>query len=94
MVYIARDGSVHESPPWSVQRFIGMITGFFSLIAMFFKTMFNMDSNRASRGQDSSGVRWSGGGGGGGGPPPPGGPRRRPIGRMMTLSDCTVPGGG
>ncbi|EAT42984.1 AAEL005523-PA [Aedes aegypti] len=92
MVYIARDGSVHETQPWSVQRFIGMITGFLGLIAMFFKTMFNMDSNQPSRGQDSSGIHWRGGGGGG--PPPPGGPRRRPIGRVMTLSDCTVPGGG
>ncbi|XP_062539987.1 glycine-rich selenoprotein-like [Armigeres subalbatus] len=92
MVYIARDGSVHESPPWSIQRLIGIITGFFSLIAMFFKTMFNMDSSRTSSARDSGGGRGSGGGGGG--PPPPGGPRRRPIGRMMTLSDCTIPGGG
>uniref|UniRef100_T1DJ75 Putative selenoprotein g n=1 Tax=Psorophora albipes TaxID=869069 RepID=T1DJ75_9DIPT len=96
MVYIARDGTVHQSPPWSVQRFMGMITGFFSFIVMFFKTLFDLNTNSASSTQDTSGVRRGGGGGpgGGGGGPPGGGPRQRPIGRMMTLRDCTIPGGG
>lgn len=90
MVYIARDGTVHEHPPWSVQRFLGLITGFFNFIVMFFKTMLDLNPNNSSTVRDTN----RRGGGGGGGPPPPGGPRQRPIGRMMTLRDCTIPGGG
>ncbi|XP_065077479.1 glycine-rich selenoprotein-like [Ochlerotatus camptorhynchus] len=93
MVYIARDGRVHESQPWSVERFKGMIAGFFAFFVMFFRTLFDLNSNSSSGSSDTSSVR-RGGGGGGGGPPPPGGPRQRPIGRMMTLRDCTIPGGG
>ncbi|XP_055630741.1 glycine-rich selenoprotein-like [Toxorhynchites rutilus septentrionalis] len=93
MVYIARDGTVHQKPPWNI-RLMGLIIGFFNFIAMFFKTMFGMDSNGPSSSGDTYNSRRGGGPGGGGGGGPPGGPRRRPIGRMMTLSDCTIPGGG
>lgn len=93
MVYIARDGTVHQNPPWTVQRFLGMITGFFSFIVMFFKTLFGDLNPKGSNDAQTGG---SGGRGGGGGPGggPSGGPRQRPIGRMMTLRDCTIPGGG
>ncbi|XP_053691854.1 glycine-rich selenoprotein [Sabethes cyaneus] len=91
MVYIARDGTVHQSPPWTVQRFLGMITGFFSFIVMFFRTLLDLNPNSPSNSSETSGSRRGGGGGGGG---PPGGPRQRPIGRTMTLRDCTIPGGG
>lgn len=91
MVYIARDGTVHQSAPWSVQRFIGLITGFFNFIIMFFKTMLDMKDTSTEPSYSGNNRR---GGGGGGPPPPPRGPRQRPIGRMMTLRDCTIPGGG
>ncbi|XP_055587942.1 glycine-rich selenoprotein-like [Uranotaenia lowii] len=93
MVYVARDGTVHQSPPWSLQRLLGLITGFFNFIVMFFRTMLDLNPN-SSTDTAYNGSGRGGGGGGGGGPPPPGGPRQRPIGRMMTLRDCTIPGGG
>lgn len=45
-------------------------------------------------GGNNSSRKWGGGGGGGpsGGGGKPGGNRR--IGRITTISDCTVPGGG
>ncbi|XP_052562635.1 uncharacterized protein LOC120429939 [Culex pipiens pallens] len=92
MVYVARDGTVHQSQPWGVQRLLGLITGFFNFFVMFFKTLFGDLKPSGSGDTASSGS--SRRGGGGGPPGPPGGPRQRPIGRMMTLRDCTIPGGG
>ncbi|XP_035919335.1 glycine-rich selenoprotein-like [Anopheles stephensi] len=90
MVYISRNGVVQEAQPWGVDRIKGLIMGFFNFLVMFFRTMLDFQGGGGSGGRD---VR-RGGGGGGGNDGPPGGPRRRPIGRPMTLSDCTVPGGG
>ncbi|XP_058836624.1 glycine-rich selenoprotein-like [Topomyia yanbarensis] len=92
MVYIARDGTVHQKPPWTIQRFIGLFTGFFAFIVMFFRTMLDLNPNSPSNASDGSSSHRGGGGGPGGGGP--GGPRHRPIGRTMTLRDCTIPGGG
>ncbi|XP_058445547.1 glycine-rich selenoprotein-like [Malaya genurostris] len=91
MVYIARDGTVHQNPPWTIQRFIGLFTGLFAVIVMFFRTMLDMGSSGSTNTTDGGNSRRGGGGPGGGGP---GGPRHRPIGRTMTLRDCTIPGGG
>ncbi|XP_052864696.1 glycine-rich selenoprotein-like [Anopheles cruzii] len=87
MVYISRNGTVRESQPWGVDRIKGLIMGFFNFILMFFRTMLDFNLGAGSEGRDGH----RGGGSGGGGPP---GPPRRPIGRPMTLSDCTIPGGG
>jgi len=97
MPYISRDGTVHNRAPWSVEYFWGMICGFFALILMFLRTLVDPLLNIQGNG---SGSNWRGGGGGGGGGsgnrrgPPPGGLPRRPIGRINTLADCTIPGGG
>ncbi|ETN67798.1 Selenoprotein G [Anopheles darlingi] len=87
MVYIGRDGVVRASQPWGIERIKGIIRGFFNFLLMFFRTM--LDFNLGA-GSGAGNQRGSGSGGGGDGPPRP--PRR--IGRTMTLSDCTVPGGG
>ncbi|XP_050073813.1 glycine-rich selenoprotein-like [Anopheles maculipalpis] len=89
MVYISRNGAVQEAQPWGVERIKGLIMGFFNFLVMFFRTMLDFQGG-GSGGRDAR----RGGGSGGGNDGPPGGPRRRPIGRPMTLSDCTVPGGG
>ncbi|KFB36822.1 AGAP000358-PA-like protein [Anopheles sinensis] len=89
MVYISRNGTVQEARPWSLERLKDMMTGFFNFILMFFRTMLDFNQSGGSDSRDSR--RGNGGDGGG---PPGGGPRRRPIGRPMTLSDCTIPGGG
>uniref|UniRef100_A0A182N0Q7 Selenoprotein K n=1 Tax=Anopheles dirus TaxID=7168 RepID=A0A182N0Q7_9DIPT len=91
MVYISRNGAVQEAQPWGLDRIKGLIMGFFNFIVMFFRTMLDFQGNGAGR---DTGRGGGGGGSSGGGGPPGGGPRRRPIGRPMTLSDCTVPGGG
>uniref|UniRef100_A0A2M4C4V3 Putative selenoprotein g aedes aegypti selenoprotein g n=1 Tax=Anopheles marajoara TaxID=58244 RepID=A0A2M4C4V3_9DIPT len=88
MVYIGRDGVVRASQPWGIERIKGIITGFFNFLLMFFRTM--LDFNLGA-GSGTGNQRGGGSGGGGGGPPRP--PRRN-IGRPMTLSDCTIPGGG
>uniref|UniRef100_A0A2M4A820 Putative selenoprotein g aedes aegypti selenoprotein g n=1 Tax=Anopheles triannulatus TaxID=58253 RepID=A0A2M4A820_9DIPT len=88
MVYIGRDGVVRASQPWGIERIKGIIRGFFNFLLMFFRTMLDFNLGAAS-GDDS---RRGGGFGGGGGNPPR--PPRRNIGRPMTLSDCTIPGGG
>jgi len=93
MVYISRDGTVHDRAPWSLERIWGMIVGFFALISMFLRTLVDPLLNI----QGPFGSNWRGGNGGGGGNrrgPPPGGPPRRPIGRITTLADCNIPGGG
>uniref|UniRef100_A0A2M3ZHN8 Putative selenoprotein g aedes aegypti selenoprotein g n=1 Tax=Anopheles braziliensis TaxID=58242 RepID=A0A2M3ZHN8_9DIPT len=91
MVYIGRDGVVRASQPWGIERIKGIIRGFVNFLVMFFRTMldFNLGAGTGTGSQRGSG---SGGGGGGGGGPPR--PPRRNIGRPMTLSDCTIPGGG
>ncbi|EAU77280.3 glycine-rich selenoprotein-like [Anopheles arabiensis] len=93
MVYISRNGAVQEAQPWGVDRIKGLIMGFFNFLVMFFRTMLDFQGGGGSGGRDTT-RGYGGSGGGGGGGPPGGGPRRRPIGRPMTLSDCTIPGGG
>uniref|UniRef100_A0A182JET0 Selenoprotein K n=1 Tax=Anopheles atroparvus TaxID=41427 RepID=A0A182JET0_ANOAO len=88
MVYIARNGTVQEARPWSIERVKDLLRGFINFLLMFFRTMLDFNQGSAS---DSRDTRRGNDGGGG---PPGGGPRRRPIGRPMTLSDCTIPGGG
>uniref|UniRef100_T1GZV9 Selenoprotein K n=1 Tax=Megaselia scalaris TaxID=36166 RepID=T1GZV9_MEGSC len=93
MVYIGRDGKVYDKQPYNLDWFLGLFIGFwnflcfFSLLAPLFP-----DSSSGS----GNNRRWGGGGGGstggGGGPGKPGGNRK--IGRITTISDCTVPGGG
>uniref|UniRef100_A0A6B2EJF0 Putative selenoprotein g n=1 Tax=Phlebotomus kandelakii TaxID=1109342 RepID=A0A6B2EJF0_9DIPT len=92
MVYVARDGTVYEHPPWSLERLVSLFWGVCHFIYVFFLTMFNIDPDNPRGGfSRSSWGGGSGGGGGGGNPPRP--PNRR-MGTFRTISDCSVPGGG
>ncbi|XP_053678360.1 selenoprotein K-like [Anopheles nili] len=90
MVYISRDGTVHQSQPWGMERIKGLFMGIINFVLMFFRTMLDFQGGGGAAGSSTS--RSSGSNDGGG--PPGSGPRRRPIGRPMTLADCTIPGGG
>jgi hypothetical protein len=100
MVYIGRDGTISESPPWSMSRLWGMVLGFFQAIYLFFVTLFG-DLVPKKNDNTSRAPRSSGGGGGGGGPSSgpntgrgqPAGYGRR-IGRVVNMDDCNIPGGG
>ncbi|XP_055304334.1 glycine-rich selenoprotein-like [Sitodiplosis mosellana] len=102
MVYISSDGKVYNNQPWSLSRVFSIFLGIFTAISLFLQSLIdpftNSNGSTSSTGRRSfwggSGGGGSGGGGGGGhdGRGPPRGPRR-PMGRIMHLSDITVPGG-
>ncbi|KAK4877383.1 hypothetical protein RN001_009889 [Aquatica leii] len=79
MVYVS-GGQVKEAPPWSFERLISLFWGIIAFIVLFFKTLFGIEDK---------GTYGRGGGSGGG---PGGGPKR--IGRVTTIDDCSMPGGG
>ncbi|XP_031347228.1 selenoprotein K-like [Photinus pyralis] len=79
MVYVT-GGQLKESPPWSLERLVSLFWGIIAFFIMFFKTLVGVD--------DKSRNGRSGGPGGG----PGGGPKR--IGRVTTIDDCSMPGGG
>ncbi|GAB0087152.1 hypothetical protein DMENIID0001_014300 [Sergentomyia squamirostris] len=89
MVYVSRDGTVHDRAPWNLERLIGLFWALWNFIYVFFLTMFNIDPDNPRSG--FSGRSWGGGGGGNDGNPPR--PPRR-MGGFKTISDCSVPGGG
>lgn len=70
MVYIAGDGRVLESRPWSFAAFTDLFWGFVNVIVLFFRTLINPDSN-AKGDRYTTDYRSTGGRG------PPPGPRRR-----------------
>lgn len=83
MAYIS-GGQLKESPPWSLERLISLFWGIIAFFVLFFQTLVGME--------DKSKNRRGGGGAGGPGGGPGGGPRR--IGRITTIDDCSMPGGG
>ncbi|XP_044733874.1 glycine-rich selenoprotein-like [Chrysoperla carnea] len=104
MPYVAKDGTVHNSRPWNLERFVEIFWAFIAFIQLFFKTLtdpvlsgfadFNNRRNGPGGGPGGGGGGWGGGRGGPGGGGR-GGPQRR-IGRIATISDCQTPmaGGG
>ncbi|KAF2884226.1 hypothetical protein ILUMI_21961 [Ignelater luminosus] len=87
MVYIS-NGAVCQDPPWSIRRLTGFFWGIIAFVLYFFKTLVGLDRNSSG----SNGSK-NGRGGGRGGPDGPGGGPRR-IGRITTIDDCSMPGGG
>ncbi|XP_022904795.2 selenoprotein K-like [Onthophagus taurus] len=91
MVYV-QGGRVAEGRPWSLRRIPEFFWGIIAFVIFFFKTLFGFDTSSSS----SNGSR--GGSRGGGGPDYPGGGRGprgpRTIGRITTIQDCSMPGGG
>uniref|UniRef100_A0A0K8TT55 Putative selenoprotein g n=1 Tax=Tabanus bromius TaxID=304241 RepID=A0A0K8TT55_TABBR len=93
MVYVDRDGRVHDQRPWDMSRIVDMFTGFFTFTWFFLQSLIE-PLQSIGGGQSGGGARRTGGGGGGGNDRRPPGPPNRRIGRITTMSDCSVPGGG
>ena len=70
MVYIAGDGRVLESRPWSIAALTDLFWSFVNVIVLFFRTLINPDSG-AKGDRFTTDYRSTGGRG------PPPGPRRR-----------------
>ncbi|XP_014287449.1 glycine-rich selenoprotein isoform X2 [Halyomorpha halys] len=74
MVYVGRDGTIHQEQPWGMDKILGIFSGIINLIFAFFQTMLPIDnSSTRDNFRGSSGRRGGGGGGGGWYPRPPGG---------------------
>ncbi|KYB28629.1 glycine-rich selenoprotein [Tribolium castaneum] len=100
MVYVAGDGTIHQSPPWSLNRLTKLFYGAIYFVIFFFKSLVGLDgpstsigTSRSSgslfRGSGGGGGGGGDGGGGGGGPFRPGG--GGPSKRIMTMKDINPP---
>ncbi|XP_014470708.1 PREDICTED: selenoprotein K-like [Dinoponera quadriceps] len=80
MVYVADDGSVVNSVPWSVRRVFGIFTGMIYMVVMFFQTLVSPGMDRTDR-QSTRDFRP------GSGPRPP----SRRLGRPNTGDSVDIP---
>lgn len=84
MVYIAPDGSVSDSRPLSVSKFVDLFWSAIDFVLLFFQTLINPHLHKKGPGYTtdyrppSGGSGGGGGGGGGQGPPKP--PPRKKFG--------------
>ncbi|GJQ87125.1 hypothetical protein Trydic_g23974 [Trypoxylus dichotomus] len=93
MVYV-QNGRVLQEKPFGLKTITDFFWGIILFVIYFFRTLLGLESGRNN---DNGGYRpgGRGGGPGGGGGGPGGGPRRpRTIGRVTTIQDCSMPGGG
>ncbi|XP_045465049.1 glycine-rich selenoprotein-like [Harmonia axyridis] len=95
MVYIARDGTVCENPPWGIDRIGQLFSGLINFVVLFFQTLVGLDtSQKSTQKSGGSSFRSGGGGGGGGGggrPFGPGGGGGSGPKKFMTLRDVNPP---
>jgi len=89
MVYVAADGTVLEQRPWGFSRLMDAFWNTLNFITLFFKSLVGLDNGNAV----GSGRRRGGSGGGPGNGPGGGGGGKR-IGRITTMEQCDMPGGG
>ncbi|KAK9679300.1 Selenoprotein SelK-SelG [Popillia japonica] len=90
MVYV-QNGRVLDERPFSLRRIADFFWGIVLFVIYFFKTLFRFDTGSGtSDGYSRPGGRGNGPGGG-----PGRGPRGpRTLGRVTTIQDCSMPGGG
>lgn len=84
MVYIAPDGSVHQTRPWSLGRVVDIFWGTINFVPQFFTSLLGYNNNNAVTGGNRQGGAGGGGSGGPGGRPP----------NVRTMSDIRPAGGG
>ncbi|XP_065161119.1 glycine-rich selenoprotein-like [Atheta coriaria] len=92
MVYIAPDGTVHQTRPWSLGRVVDVFWGTVNFVTQFFQSLLGFNNAAVTGGNRRGGG--SGGGGGGNGPGGPGGRPPRRIGTIKEIQDCSMPAGG
>ncbi|XP_049527410.1 selenoprotein K-like [Dermacentor silvarum] len=92
MPYINERGEIMESRPlWRIGTIADFFQGFARMVALFFQTLFMMDSDSSSRSSSSRP-------GGTNARRPPGPQPRRRLGGFGNLDsgtmNCSIPGGG
>jgi len=88
MVYVSSDGRVLQQKPWGLSRIVDIFTNAFNFVYFFFASLLGFDRPAVA------GRSGSGGGRGGGPDGPDDGRRIRRVGKITTIQDCSMPGGG